>query len=98
MLLIATLLKLLAEIAGLALVGQAVLGWLAGPRRQDNPVYRIFCWMTAPVLAAVRRLAPRTVAERHLPRWALLAVLLVWLAATGTKIGLCLQAGLHTCR
>lgn len=98
MLLIVSLLKLLAEIAGLTLAGQTLLGWLAGPRRDHNPIYRLMGWVTAPVLAATRRVVPRTVAERHLPLLALLALGLLWLAATAAKIALCLHAGLATCR
>jgi hypothetical protein len=98
MLLLVSTLKLLAEIAGLALLGQGVVGWLSGAGRDANPVYRVFSWVTAPVLAATRRVAPRFVAERHLPPLALLGVAVVWVAATAAKIAVCLQIGLQACR
>lgn len=98
MLLFVSLLKLLAEIAGLALLGQMAVGWLAGAGRQDNPIYRLLGWVTAPVLAVARRATPCSVAERRLPPLALVGVAVVWLAATAAKVAWCLHAGLHTCR
>ncbi|UUZ63401.1 hypothetical protein LP417_28315 [Polaromonas sp. P1-6] len=41
MLAVATTVKLLAEIALLALLGQWVVGLLSGPARERNPFYRV---------------------------------------------------------
>lgn len=47
-------LKAIAEIAGLALLGQGVLALLAGPSRETNVFYRVLAAMTSPVRAAAR--------------------------------------------
>ena len=98
LLLIVTTLKLLAEIALMALVGQWVLGLLAGPGRDRNPFYRLLAVVTAPVVGATRRIAPRRVGQQHLPLVALLLLALAWFLATAAKIALCVQLGVHACR
>jgi hypothetical protein len=96
-LLVATSVKLIAEIA-LAMAGQWVLGLLAGPRRESNFFYRLLQILTSPVVKAVRLITPRFVLDRHIPLAAFLALLSVWLLSTIAKINLCLQMGVQACR
>lgn len=98
LLLLAKSLKLMAEIALLCLAGQAVLGWLAGPGREGNAVYRLLRLLTAPLQRLVRRLSPRLVPDRHVPLATGALLLSLWLAASALKISLCLQIGLAACR
>jgi hypothetical protein len=98
MLLLASALKLLAEIALLALVGQWVLGLLAGAKRETNLFYRLLQVVTKPVVRGARWLTPRIVLDRHLPLVAFMLLCFAWLAATATKISLCLEIGVHACR
>jgi hypothetical protein len=98
MLLLASATKLVAEIALMALLGRGLLGLLAGAGRQANPFYRLLDAMARPFLAAVRRLAPRVVVDRHVPLATGALLALVWLLATLAKIHLCLQVGMHGCR
>ncbi|MGK6305921.1 hypothetical protein [Variovorax sp. DT-64] len=98
MLLVATSVKLIAEIALLAMAGQWVLGLLAGPRRESNFFYRLLQILTNPVVKAVRLITPRFVLDRHIPLAAFLALLSVWLVSTIVKINLCLQIGVQACR
>lgn len=93
LLLLAAALKLVSEIALLALLGQAVLGWLIGPQRSHNAVYRLLQVLTAPFVRAAGWLAPAFAA-----RLAVVALLLLWLAATLLKIRLCLVLGVQACR
>jgi hypothetical protein len=97
-LLVATSVKLIAEIALLAMAGQWVLGLLAGRRRESNFFYRLLQVLTGPVLKAVRLITPRFVLDRHIPLAAFLALLSVWLVSTIAKINLCLQMGVQACR
>jgi hypothetical protein len=97
-LLVATSVKLIAEIALLAMVGQWLLGLLAGSRRESNFFYRLLQILTSPVVKAVRLFTPRFVLDRHIPLAAFLALLSVWLVATIAKINLCLQVGVQACR
>ncbi|KWT78665.1 MULTISPECIES: hypothetical protein [unclassified Variovorax] len=98
MLLVATSVKLIAEIALLAMAGQWLLGLLAGRGRESNFFYRLLQILTNPVVKAVRLITPRFVLDRHIPLAAFLALLSVWLLSTIAKINLCLQMGVQACR
>jgi hypothetical protein len=98
LLLLANILKLLAEIALLALLGQWVLGLLAGRRRETNVFYQLFLVLTRPVMRGVRLITPRVVIDQHLPLVAFLLLVFVWIAATLTKIDICVRIGVHLCK
>lgn len=98
MLLLASSVKLIAEIALLALAGQWVLGLLVGSRRNQNLFYRLLQVMTNPFVKTVRFITPRFVLDRHIPLAAFVLLASVWLAATVAKINLCLQIGVQACR
>lgn len=98
MLLFISALKLVAEIALMALLGQWLLGLLAGRKRETNLFYQTLDAVTKPFVKGVRKITPRVVIDRHVPiaTWVLLAM--VWLVATMAKIDLCLQIGVQACR
>jgi hypothetical protein len=98
MLLFVSAVKLLAEIALLAMLGQWLLGLLAGARRQTNFFYRTLQVVTTPVLAGVRMITPRIVIDRHVPLVAFLLLGFGWLVVTIYKIRLCLQIGVQACQ
>ena len=98
MLLLVEILKLLAEVALLSLAGQWVLGLLAGAKREQNLFYQQFQVLTRPVIAGARLLSPRVILDRHLPLVAFLLLFFVWLAATLTKIDICVRMGVHLCK
>lgn len=102
MLWLATTVKLLAEIALMALLGQWVLGWLAGPHRERNPFYQVLSIVTRPARWCVARLAAVVVGQepsaRHVERLAFACLMLAWLLATVTKIQICLAVGVLACR
>lgn len=98
MLLLVNVLKLLAEIALLALLGQFVLGLLAGAQRDRNLVYQLFQVVTKPLVAGVRMITPRVVLDRHVPLAAFLLLTMVWIVATLTKIDICVRIGVHLCK
>jgi hypothetical protein len=98
MLLLVTVVKLLTEIALLALAGQWVLGILAGAKRDANVFYRLFEVLTKPVRGFVRMVTPKAVIDRHIPIAAFVALLSVWFVATFAKINVCMQVGMEQCR
>ena len=98
MLAVATTVKLLAEIALLALLGQWLVGLLSGPARERNPFYRLLQLLGRPWARVARWLTPAVVLERHLPLVAFLLLLLIWGAAAVTKISICLQIGVSLCK
>ena len=98
MLLLASSVKLIAEIALLALLGQWLLGMLAGKRREENFFYRLLQVLTNPFTKAVRAITPRVVLDRHVPLATLLLMLVIWLLATLAKVNICMQIGMEACR
>jgi hypothetical protein len=98
MLAAATTVKLLAEIALLALAGQWVVGLLAGAGRDSNPFYRVLQLVGRPWVKAARWISPPVVMERHLPLVAFLVLLLVWAAAAIAKVRICLEIGVALCK
>lgn len=98
MLLLTSSLKLIAEIALLAMLGQWLLGLLAGAKRDSNFFYQMLSILTRPFTRLTRLLSPRVVLDRHIPLAAFLLLLSVWLVVTVVKINLCLQIGVAQCQ
>ncbi|HSV70206.1 MAG TPA: hypothetical protein VLI72_08840 [Methylibium sp.] len=98
MLTLVSVLKLLAEIALLALAGQWVLGLLAGAKREQNLFYQLLAVLTRPFVAGVRRITPKIVIDRHIPLVAFLLLVFVWLGSTVAKISICVEMGVHLCK
>lgn len=98
MLAVVTTVKLIAEIALLALLGQWLLGLLAGAKRDKNLFYQILQIIGKPFVVVARYVSTRFVVERHLPLVAFLLLAFVWLGVTILKIQTCLQIGMELCR
>ncbi|HEY0825462.1 MAG TPA: hypothetical protein VGD76_16865 [Ramlibacter sp.] len=98
MLLFVEIVKLLAEIALLCLLGQGVLALLAGKRRDQNLFYQVFQVLTRPVIRVARIVSPRVVLDQHVPLVAFLLLSFVWVVATITKIDICVRIGVHLCK
>lgn len=98
MLILVTSIKLVAEIALMALLGQWLVGILSGQRRDSNLFYQLFAVLTRPFVAATRWVSPRFVLDRHIPLAAFSLLAMLWLAATLAKVSLCVQAGVQVCR
>ncbi len=98
MLAVASTIKLIAEIALLALLGQWLLGLLAGPRKEQNLFYQILQMMTRPFVSVARLLTPKLVLDRHVPLVAFLLLAFIWVGATFYKIQTCLQIGVELCK
>jgi hypothetical protein len=69
---------------------------LAGARRDQNPVYRLFCLLTGPVVRATRALTPKVIVDRHVPVVAFFLLFWIWIALQVLKRHLCALHGL-TC-
>lgn len=98
MLLFVSAVKLVAEIALMALAGQFLLGLLAGQKRDTNIFYQLLQVMTKPFVKGMRLVTPKVVIDRHIPLAAFVALAMVWVVTTITKINLCLQIGVEQCR
>jgi hypothetical protein len=98
MLLLVMTVKLVAEIALMALLSQWLLGLLAGAKRETNMFYQLLQVITRPFIKATRLISPRFVLDRHVPLGAFLLLSVVWFGAVIAKINLCLQLGPGACR
>ena len=98
MLLAITTVKLIAEIALLALLGQWILGLLAGAKKDSNLFYQILEIMGRPFVTVARLVSPKLVLDRHVPLVAFLLVGLLWFVATVLKIQTCVQLGVAQCQ
>ncbi len=90
MLMVIVLLKTLLEVAGMALVGQAVLYLFAGAGREQNFFYRLLKLIGSPAVRITRLITPRRlVADAHITVAAFFLVAGLWLAMTLVKVELC---------
>lgn len=93
MLTVVVILKALAEVAGLALLGQGILALLAGAQREKNLFYQVLSTITKPVIRATRLITPRAlVPDAYIGAAAFFLVAGLWLALTLLKIRLVLEA------
>jgi len=98
MLLLITSIKLVAEIALMALAGQFLLGLLAGAKREKNFFYRLLQVLTNPFVKGMRLITPRAVIDRHIPLAAFVFLAMVWVVATLMKVSVCIEIGVEQCR
>jgi hypothetical protein len=91
------LVKLVLEIALLALVGQALVWAMiraVGQPPENNFFYRVLLVVTSPFTRLVRFVSPKFVIDRHVP-WATFALLAVgWVWVTFTIANTCIGAGM----
>ena len=89
---IIVILKALTEIAGVAFLGQGVLWVIAGAKRQENVVYKLFKTLTSPVTRVTRLITPRIIVDAHIGLVAFFLLTVLWLILTVTKIKMVLDA------
>jgi uncharacterized protein YggT (Ycf19 family) len=73
-----SVLKLLIEIAGLALIAQLLVGIFSWNRRQENVVYQLLQMVTRPLVKLVRWVTPKVVLDQHVPLVTFLLLLFAW--------------------
>ena len=90
--------KLITEVALLSLIGQWVLGLIAGESRRENLAYQVLQQVGRPFVALAGWVTPKQVLPKHHPWVAFLLLVLAWLALTAAKIVHCVQMGVALCR
>lgn len=88
-LLAVVIIKSLAELSAMFIVGQGILYVLAAKNRDTNLFYGLFRVITRPLYAAARAITPRAILDRHVPYVALILIFWIWVFATYAKIDLC---------
>jgi hypothetical protein len=93
-----SIIKLICEIALLALAGQFVLGLLAGQNKESNLFYKLLQVLTKPFVSAARFITPKAVIDRHVPFVAFLLTGFIWVVAVIEKVRICTEIGVHLCQ
>ena len=83
---VVVILKAVTEVAGVGMLGQGLLYVLAGQKREQNLVYKLFKIITSPVMKITRAITPRIVLDRHIWLVSVLLLVMLWLALTVYKI------------
>jgi hypothetical protein len=83
---IIVILKALTEIAGVAFLGQGVLWVIAGSKRDQNLVYKLFKTLTSPVTRVTRAITPRIIIDAHIGLVAFFLLMVIWLGLTVMKV------------
>lgn len=82
-------LKALVEVAGMALIGQGLIGLISGKSKQDNFVYRIFLVITSPIFKLARAISPRFIADAHMGLVSFFIVFWLWIGLIYAKAYIC---------
>lgn len=85
------ILKGLTEVAGVAFLGQGVLWLIAGAKREENVVYKLFKTLTSPVTRVTRAVTPRVIIDAHIGLVAFFLLMVLWTTLTAIKIKLVLD-------
>jgi hypothetical protein len=90
--------KLVCEIALLSLLGRGLLYILAGQRRDTNFFYQLLTVLTRPFTTAARWIAPRQVADQHVPLVAFFLLSIIWAVVTFERIRYCISVNMVGCQ
>lgn len=83
--LLISILRAIIEVAMLTLLGQGILAFLAGSRRQSNPIYQLFGLITRPAIRAVRFITPGVILDKHIPFVTFFLLFWLWIALAYAK-------------
>lgn len=96
-LLLIVIVKALAELAFMFLLGRAILYVLAGAKREGNLFYGILRVVTDPVIRLARWLSPRFIVDAHIPFVAVALVAWIWLAVVFWALPSMCNSGQYDC-
>ena len=88
---IIVILKALTEVAGVAFLGQGVLWAIAGSKRDQNLVYKLFKTLTSPVTRVTRAITPRIIIDAHIGLVAFFLLMVIWVVLTAFKIKIVME-------
>jgi uncharacterized protein YggT (Ycf19 family) len=78
-------------VAGMALIGQLLVGLFSWRRRGENVIYQLFGVVARPVVRSVRFITPRVVLDQHVPIVAFLICLVAYFAIGFAHRDVCLS-------
>jgi hypothetical protein len=87
------IIKALVEVALLSIVGQGIVGLMAGAARNNNFVFVLFGIIASPATKTVRAIVPKHVVDRYIPHITFAILSLLWLGIFVSRIYLRIQLG-----
>jgi len=90
--------KLVCEIALMALLGQGLLAALAGEKRDTNFFYQLLKVLTRPFTAFARLIAPKQVGDHQVGFVAFFLLAVVWVIVTFEKVSYCMSNKMVGCQ
>ncbi|MFZ4537848.1 hypothetical protein [Propionivibrio sp.] len=91
---ILSVLRALAEIAGMFILAQGLLFMLAGGSREKNIIFQLFRIITRPAMLATRFITPKMIADKYIPFAAFFLLLLLWIFLAYVRQVVCELNGL----
>ena len=86
--------QLVLYIALLSLLGQGILFVLAGVNRDANFFYKLLQVLGKPFTWVVRKVAPRQVADQHVPIVTFFLLLIIYAIVTFERADLCISSNM----
>jgi hypothetical protein len=96
-LLIVVIVKALAELAFMFLLGRGVLFILAGHKREGNLFYGVLRVVTDPVIRVARWVSPRFVPDAHVPFVAVALLAWIWILVVFWALPAMCTSGMYDC-
>ena len=96
-LLLLVILKALAELAFMFLLGRGILFILAGHKREGNLFYGILRVVTDPVIRVARWFSPRFVPDAHVPFVAVALLAWIWIVVVFWALPSMCSSGNYDC-
>lgn len=84
-----SILRALAEIAGMSLLAQGALWLLTAGEPQRNAIYRLFALITRPVIVATRCLAPKAISDLRIPLVTFFLLFALWIGLAYVRQVVC---------
>jgi hypothetical protein len=97
-LLFVSIVKLICEIALLALAGRGLLALLIGKNKSTNLFYQLLEVMTKPFVSFARLITPKVILDRHVPLVAFSLMSVIWIVSLFEKVRICTQIGIELCK
>ena len=94
MLFVVSAIKLVVEIALMALLGQWLLGLLAGAKRETNLFYTLLRVISKPFTVPMRKITPKQVADHHVPIVTFFLLIIVYGIVTFERADLCVTSNM----
>lgn len=98
MLLTISIVKMICEIALMALLGKGLLFVLAGQQREQNVFYRLLNILSQPFEVIVRKITPRFILDSHIPVATFSTLACLWMFSVMMKVEICINASMVGCR